>query len=135
VASEYLIGTDVDDLDRAVDLLGVEPSSAPKPGAELVPTGDAGQTWRGYARTTWLFDGIAVATYATAIVTDLGITAGDAAGFVVIYTRDEYDTWGYWNAVLRLPNPATLERWSGVYKNVALEFILLSTTAPTPPPP
>lgn len=134
MADEYLIGLDVDDLDRAVDLFGVEPSSAPKPGAELVERSDAGQVWRGYARTTWTFDGIAVADYADAL-TALSFTAGQAAGAVVIYTRDEFDTWCYFEAMLRLPDPATLERWSGVYKNVALEFVLLATTAPTPPPP
>ena len=132
MASEYLIGTDVDDLDRAVDVFGVEPASAPKPGAELVDRSDTGQSWRGYARTTWLFAGIAVADYADAL-TALGFTAGQASGEVVIYTRDEYDTWGYFEAMLRLPDPAGLERWSGVYKNVALEFVLLATTAPTPP--
>lgn len=132
MANEYLIGTDVDDLDRAVDLFGVEPASTYKPGAELAERSDAGQVWRGYPRVTWQFAGIAVATYATAIVTTLGIAAGAAAGAVVIYTRTEYDSWGYYEAMLRLPDPTTLERWSGVYKNIALEFVLLATTAPTP---
>jgi len=117
----------------ARSVFGAPPASSPVYGAELVKTGDAGQLWRGYRRTVWTFAGIAVATYATAIVTTLGIPAGNASGIVYIYTRDEYDTWGYFQAMLRLPDPATLERWSGVYKNVALEFILLATATPPPP--
>jgi len=129
----YLIGTDVDALYTAEAVFGVEPASKPKAGAELAEVSDGGQVWRGYPCTTWLFKAIPVATYKTAITTTLNIAAGAAYGDVVIYTRDEYDTFAYWEAIIRLPDPATLERWGAQYLNVALEFVLLNTTAPTPP--
>ena len=133
--SDYLIGIDVDALSLASAVFGVAPASRYKAGAEFSLTSDAGQVWRGYPRAVWTFKAIPVATYTAAICTTLNITAGAASGAVVIYTRDEYDTWTYWNAILRLPDPATLDRWGAHYLNVSLEFILLSTTAPTPPPP
>lgn len=132
MADVYLIGVDVDHLVTAAALFGCEPASAPKPGAELAQTGDAGAVWRGYPRTTWLFDGVTVTNYSAAL-TALGFSAGDAARGVAIYTRNELDTWAYYVAMLRLPDPSELERWSGVYKGLTLEFILLATTAPTPP--
>lgn len=131
MADEYLIGVDVDNLVTAESLFGCEPASSPKPGAEVAQTSDAGAVWRGYPRTTWLFAGVTVEDYGDAL-TALGFTAGDAALGVAIYTRDEFDSWEYYEAMLRLPDPATLERWSGVYKALPLEFILLETTAPTP---
>jgi len=117
----------------AQSVFGVAPSSSPKYGAELAPTGDGGQLWRGYPRAIWTFKAIPVATYTTAITSTLGITAGYASGQVYLYTRNEYDTWAYYRAILRLPDPTTLNRWGGHYLEVALEFILLETVTPPAP--
>lgn len=117
----------------AQSVFGVAPSSSYKYGAELTPTGDGGQLWRGYPRTVWRFKAIPVTTYATAIVTTLGITAGNASGIVYVYTRNEYDTWSYYQALLRVPDPTTLNRWGGHYLDVALEFILLAPATPPAP--
>lgn len=117
----------------AQSVFGVAPSSSPKYGAELTPTGDGGQLWRGYPRTLWRFKAIPVATYTTAITSTLGITAGAAYGEVYVYTRNEYDTWAYYRAMLWLPDPTTLNRWGAHYLDVALEFVLLETVTPPAP--
>ena len=77
----------------------------------------------GYPRSVWIFSGILIATYKTAIQTTLSMTGFSRE--VYILTRDEFDVWATYRAIIKLPAPETLERGTLHYINVSIEFVLL----------
>lgn len=100
----------------------VAPKSTPQRGAERAQTGTGVSVWRGYARTTWRWAGVTV-TQATAL--RAYVLSGAESGRGYIQTRDADDAWAFYAAIVDFPDTAQLSRWSGVYQEYVLTFILL----------
>lgn len=101
---------------------GYNPHSRYAPAGELATAHSGELVEIGYPRSVWVVDGISVADYA-ALRTGLSITG--YSGEVYVETRDEDDAFAVYRALMRFPNPEGLERWSGYYQDVELEFVLL----------
>lgn len=121
----YEIGDALLTLVDVKTLLGFYPQSVYAPGAEFVTDHGGGLRVVGYPRSTWTFAALSVADYEDLLQTTLGFVTGQYSGEVYIATRDEFDNWADWRALLRCPFPGALERHGGHYLNVQLEFILL----------
>lgn len=126
----YEIGDALLTLADVKELLGYYPRSAYAPGAELVNDHGGGLQVVGYPRSTWTFAALSVEDYETLLQTTLGFSTGQYGGEVYIETRDEFDNWLDFRAILRLPNPADLERHGAHYLNVQLTFVLLEDVTP-----
>ena len=121
----YQIGLTELTLADAKTLFGTYPRSSYAPGAELVSDHGGGLVPVGYPRSVWTWTAIPVATYTSVIQTTLAFATGTYSGEVYVVTRDEFDAWATYRAYLRLPNPATLDRWGSKYRNVSWELVLL----------
>lgn len=121
----YEIGDALLTLADVKELLGYYPRSAYAPGAELVNDHGGGLQVVGYPRSTWTFAALSIEDYEELLQTTLGFSLGQYSGECYICTRDEFDNWEDYYALLRLPNPATLERHGEHYLNLQLEFVLL----------
>lgn len=113
------------DADLCAALFGYDPRSIYNPGAEAIVTLAGTLDFVGYPRATWLFSALTIAQW-SALLTLVGAYSGE----VYIETRDDVDGWYQWRALCRLPEPRTLDRWGGVYKNVEVEFLLLEDVTP-----
>ncbi|MBN1261093.1 MAG: hypothetical protein JXB35_10470 [Anaerolineae bacterium] len=118
----YRIGSayPLDSSDLCVTRFGVDPRSTYSPGAESKHTLDGTLAYVGYPRSTWQFASLTIAQWSA-----LKTLASGYSGTVYVETRDDDDTWNSWLAILRLPDPASLNRWGGKYLDVSLELILI----------
>lgn len=108
----------------ASTLFGFDPASVYYPGGERIMTHAGSVVYTGFARSMWKFGWIDVTAYNTLINTTLAFTAGTYSKAVYVKTRNEYDTEATYTAIMRLPDPAELERWGEKYLNVEIEFVL-----------
>ncbi|MGC9397113.1 MAG: hypothetical protein ACP5J4_19895 [Anaerolineae bacterium] len=113
------------DADLCSTFFGYDPRSTYNPGAEGVLTLAGTLAYVGYPRATWRFAALTVEQWA-----DLLTLVGGYSGEIYIETRDDVDGWYQWRAIARLPEPRTLDRWGGVYRDVEVEFILLEDVTP-----
>jgi len=123
--SDYAIGPSVVGLVNATTLLGTGPRSVYAPGAELVATHGGGLVAVGYPRSILTFKAVTIEDYADALQTTLSWGVTDYSGSVYVTTRNEFDDWATYSAILRLPDPQTLQRWGGHYLDVPWTFILI----------
>jgi hypothetical protein len=117
----YQIGTSIGTLADADTVFGVLPASQYNPGRE-VTTHAGTMIYRGYPRSTWVFNAIAVSVWDTVKTTYL---AGALSGETYITTRDDDDDWDSYRTIMTLPNPAGLRRWGEKYLDVKIEFVLV----------
>lgn len=113
------------DADNCKTLFGYDPRSTYNPGAEVVVTIAGTLAYVGYPRVTWTFPALSIELWE-----DLLELVGDYSGQVYIETRDDIDDWYDWRALARLPEPRTLDRYGGVYKNVEIELLLIEDVTP-----
>lgn len=114
------------DEDLCTVLFGYDPRSTYNPGAERLTTLAGTTVDVGYPRAVWTFAALTVAQWE-----DLLELVGAYSGTVYIETRDDVDDWYQWLALARLPEPRTLNRWGGVYKDVEIEFLLITDVTPS----
>ncbi len=120
----YELGATVGTMVTAVTLCGTDPQATYSPGAERVTTVAGTLVDVGFPRVTWTFAALTVAQWGA-----LGTLIGGAAGVIYIQTRDDVDDWATYEVIARLPDPGTLTRWGGVYRDVTVEFVLLEAVA------
>jgi hypothetical protein len=101
---------------------GYAPRATYAAGAERVITIAGTTADVGYPRATWTFAALTVAQWSA-----WQTLVGGYSGTVYIETRDDEDSWHVYRAVARLPDPATLDRWGGYYRNVTIELVLVAT--------
>jgi len=121
----YEIGTSVVGLAPAASVFGLTPRSRYMPGAERKTSLSGNVVYVGYARSVWAFDYVPVETWEAAIQTTLGFSSGQYSGEVYVTTRDEFDVFGVFHALMRLPAPDALERLGYTYRGIEIEFLLL----------
>jgi len=102
-----------------------DPRSAYNPGASLVTTLTGTTEYTGYPRSLWKFAALTIEQW-----TALRTLIGGYSGEIYIETHDDDDTWREWRAIARMPEPKKLDRWSGVYKNVEIEMVLVEDVTP-----
>jgi hypothetical protein len=118
----YQMGATQGALQDVETVFGFGPRSTYAPGREEVVTVSGLGVYIGYPRVTWTFAALSVAQWQT-LKTTLG--GGGLSAVCYIQTRNDLDVWGTYQAISRLPNPETLERWGGHYRDVVVEFSLL----------
>lgn len=121
----YRLGdtTPLNDADNAVALFGYDPASTYNPGERLVTL--AGTTVdTGYPRSVWTFAALTVEQWE-----DLIDLVGGYSGQVYVETRNDIDEFDEYRAIARLPEPRSLMRWGGYYRDVSIEFVLLEVVA------
>lgn len=121
----YQIGTSLLTLVEAETVFGTQPASTYQPGDRL-ETFSGSLAYLGYPRSIWRFAAISVTDWASLRSTYLG---SEYSGEVYVRTRDDTDTWAEYRAILRLPDPATLQRWTEHYIDVDVELILVEEEA------
>lgn len=119
----YKIGTSspLGDSDKCETRFGYDPRSTYSPGAERLTTLAGTTVDVGYPRAVWTFAALTVTQWET-----LYTIVGGYSGLAYAETRDDMDDWNEYQVLARLPEPGTLERWGGVYKNVEIELLLLA---------
>lgn len=122
----YQIGTSTGTLVEAETVFGVQPASVYQPGGERLETFSGGLAYLGYPRSTWRFKALSITNWASVRTTYLG---GNYHGEVYVRTRDDADTWAVYRAIMRLPDPSSLRRWSSRYLDVDIEIILVEEEA------
>lgn len=120
---DYRVGTTstLTDADLCRTRFGTDPRGTYNPGAERLTTLDGTTVDVGYPRATWRFIGLTYAYY-EAWLTLLG---GAYSGVLYVETRDDVADWAVYRALIRLPEPATLNHWGGRYREVTVELVLL----------
>jgi len=108
------------DADKCTAWLGHAPRSTYNPGAERLTTLAGTTVDVGYPRAVWAFAALSIAQWSA--LRDL---VGGYSGEVYVETRNDVDEWQQWRALARLPEPRTLERWGGYYRDVEIGLVLL----------
>ncbi len=108
------------DADACRVLFGYDPRVTYNPGAEVVRDHGGGLQFVGYPRATWTFAVLSIEHWE-----DLLDLVGGYSGEVYVETRNDVDNWLTYRAIARLPEPRTLNRWGGYYRDVTIELILI----------
>jgi len=119
----YQIGPTSGTMEDAKERLGYYPRSSYV--QELEDDHAGGRRPVGYPRSAWIFAALTLDQYKALVQTLLTLTTGEYSHEVYIETRDEWDNYQTYRAMMRLPDPETLDRWGETYKDVVLNFTLL----------
>ncbi len=119
---EYKVATSVPwgDPCNAEDVFGYMPSSSYSPGERITDLSGL-QPFVGYPRSKWKFQSI----HRDKLAAFFTLIGNVYSAQCYVRTRDTFDTWADYRAIVIIPDPAGLERWGEHYKDVVLEFILL----------